>query len=193
MDMTIKEALAQLDPMVDEHWTADGLPRMDVVEGLVGTKEITRQDVTEADPEFCREEALNRAAEAEENDDDASAQVQERQEEGQGEVVTKLDLDQQIQDMDAEITSLQKARDDVARERDRLQQAEYGGHTAADDTKARLAYIRKQHELRLERAGRRAEIFKQLQPGDISKGSQLDAAMSRKTARGTQRPNRPPL
>ena len=52
--MEIKEALAQLDPKNDEHWTADGAPRVDVVASLTGNKDLKRQDITDADPTFTR-------------------------------------------------------------------------------------------------------------------------------------------
>ncbi len=53
MTLQIKDALARLDAANDEHWTADGMPRMDVMEELVGTS-ITRKDVTDALPDFSR-------------------------------------------------------------------------------------------------------------------------------------------
>lgn len=64
--MNIVEALGTLDPANDEQWTADGLPRMDVIEELVGDKSITRADVTNAAPDFTRETA---AAASEPNTD----------------------------------------------------------------------------------------------------------------------------
>lgn len=51
--MNINQALAALDPHDDDHWTADGLPRVDVVAGMVGA-EVKRQDITNADPQFSR-------------------------------------------------------------------------------------------------------------------------------------------
>ncbi len=53
--MNINEALSSLDPANDEHWTADGLPRMDAVQALVGSSDITREDVTNAAPDLTRE------------------------------------------------------------------------------------------------------------------------------------------
>jgi hypothetical protein len=56
--MKIKEALSHLDPANDEHWTADGLPRMDaIVELLGGDTSVTRKDVTDAVPGLTREVA----------------------------------------------------------------------------------------------------------------------------------------
>ncbi len=53
MTLQIQAALAKLDAANDEHWTADGMPRMDVMEELVG-ESITRKDVTDALPDFSR-------------------------------------------------------------------------------------------------------------------------------------------
>ncbi len=55
--MQILEALAKLDPSADVHWTLDGAPRMDVMQKLVGSAELTRADVTNAAPSFSRENA----------------------------------------------------------------------------------------------------------------------------------------
>jgi len=46
----IKEALATFDPAKDEFWTADGLPKIEVV-GIVGLK---RSDITKVAPHFTR-------------------------------------------------------------------------------------------------------------------------------------------
>lgn len=54
----IIDALALLDPARDEHWTTDGLPRVDVLSELLGGEKVTRQLVTEAAPEFTRGVAL---------------------------------------------------------------------------------------------------------------------------------------
>lgn len=51
--MNIKEALAQLDTLDDDQWTADGAPKTDAVSTLVGEK-VSRSDITEAAPKFSR-------------------------------------------------------------------------------------------------------------------------------------------
>lgn len=58
----ITQALSQLDPADNAHWTADGMPRMDVVEKLVGDSSITRKNVTDAAPDFTRDTATELAA-----------------------------------------------------------------------------------------------------------------------------------
>lgn len=49
----ILEVLAKLDVNNDEHWTADGAPRMDVIEHIAGEK-YTRDDIKKAAPKFNR-------------------------------------------------------------------------------------------------------------------------------------------
>ncbi|UFK26672.1 hypothetical protein [Roseobacter phage RDJL3] len=49
----ILEAVRSLDPQNDEHWTADGLPRLDAVENLLGG-DVSRKAVTNAAPDFTR-------------------------------------------------------------------------------------------------------------------------------------------
>lgn len=61
--MQILQALSLLDPENNDHWTADGLPRLDQLSKLSGAK-FTRKDVTNADPEFNREKASLEKAEA---------------------------------------------------------------------------------------------------------------------------------
>jgi hypothetical protein len=60
MDMTdnepqIKEALSLLDSNDNDHWTADGLPKIDVVSSLAEIKGLKRGDITKAAPTFTRE------------------------------------------------------------------------------------------------------------------------------------------
>lgn len=55
--MTLAEAIAALDPANDDHWTADGLPRMDAIMELTGDPSITRKHVTDAAPQLTRSNA----------------------------------------------------------------------------------------------------------------------------------------
>lgn len=54
-DEQIKAALAELDHEDDEHWTNDGKPAMKAVEAILGRTDITRAQVTAADPELRRD------------------------------------------------------------------------------------------------------------------------------------------
>lgn len=52
--MNIKDALLQLDPSNANHWTQDGMPRLETVRILLGDPTITREQVTSAAPLFTR-------------------------------------------------------------------------------------------------------------------------------------------
>lgn len=58
--MNIKDALAQLDPQNNNHWTGDGLPLVQAVSDLVG-KDVSRKEVTDALPGFSRALAIKNA------------------------------------------------------------------------------------------------------------------------------------
>lgn len=53
----ILEALGKLDPTNENHWTADGLPRIETVRMLAGDQGITREQITAEAPDFSRETA----------------------------------------------------------------------------------------------------------------------------------------
>lgn len=53
MSKAILAALEQLDPQNDNHWTGDGLPRLDTLKALSG-EDVTRAKATEAAPYFTR-------------------------------------------------------------------------------------------------------------------------------------------
>lgn len=50
----IRAAVTQLDPAKDEHWTADGLPRVDAVAALSGEQSVNRRDVERYAPDVVR-------------------------------------------------------------------------------------------------------------------------------------------
>ncbi len=54
----IAEALSKLDPNNDNHWTSDGLPRIDTVKMLAGNPALTREMITAEVPNFSRQIAL---------------------------------------------------------------------------------------------------------------------------------------
>lgn len=54
----ILEALGKLDPANENHWTADGLPRIETVRMLAGDQTITREQITAEAPDFSRSTAV---------------------------------------------------------------------------------------------------------------------------------------
>lgn len=59
--MNLAQAIARLDHNVEEHWTSDGLPRMDALVAMTGDAGLTRKRVTEAAPGLTRASARAQA------------------------------------------------------------------------------------------------------------------------------------
>lgn len=59
----LQEAILQLNPALDKHWTNSGKPAMSAVEEIYGSSDITRRNVNEALPGWDREKAKERAGE----------------------------------------------------------------------------------------------------------------------------------
>jgi hypothetical protein len=57
-DREVLEAVKQLDPNEDSHWTTTGKPMLKVVEDVFGRAGVTRQDVESAAPGYNRDKAL---------------------------------------------------------------------------------------------------------------------------------------
>lgn len=68
--MDINEALASLDPANDDQWTADGLPKVDVIRAATNDYALTRADITNAAPQFTRETAVDKDVPDEPNEDE---------------------------------------------------------------------------------------------------------------------------
>jgi hypothetical protein len=56
-DNKILDAVNQLDPNNDNHWTADGLPRLETVRLMASDSSLSRDDVEKAAPDFRRPKA----------------------------------------------------------------------------------------------------------------------------------------
>ncbi len=67
--MTIEKALAALDPNDDDHWTADGLPRVDAVAVLING-DVTRREITNAAPTLTRDSVIDPEEESEEEEEE---------------------------------------------------------------------------------------------------------------------------
>lgn len=73
----IINALEQLDPKNDHQWTEEGAPLMAVIHNILGNDKVTRQEVTDAIPNFTRQNLIEAAKEKEV----ADGQVEEKTEE----------------------------------------------------------------------------------------------------------------
>lgn len=84
--MELKEALASLDMENDEQWTKDGLPKVDVVAALVEDENLTRSAITDAAPQFTRENPVIEIPEPNEDEDvdDEQANAEEASDDDDG-------------------------------------------------------------------------------------------------------------
>jgi len=98
----------------------------------------------------------------------------------------------------AEVAQLRNERDTATNRMQKLQEEEAdllrrfsvsNEHNHIDNQRAIMAHLQRQHEVRMARAGRHQQaVASGLSPEDLRGKSALDAAMSRKTNRGTHRP-----
>ncbi len=211
----IKQALAKLDVNNDNHWTAEGQPRIDTVKMLASDQTITRDDITKASPEFTRESAtaaLAQAPAAQTSQGNAAADSTVSPANAQppaiqdpvviAEPVNLDEYDQAIADaweavdemnqarvkFDEEYAKRTKAYDDAVDAKvkagagETVTNAIQGYH----ESQKRLLEARANRGRTLQEAGLTAKDLSALLPGR----SPIDAAMGRKTSRGTQRPVR---
>jgi hypothetical protein len=211
MKMNIADALDELDLDNDEHWTSDGLPRLDAVEEYLGRK-TTRKEVKEAAPHFTRDNPqLAQVIDPETQGDvevagpspmvgEDTAQAGEAipapipaADGAKGEDLRpeSQKLDEAANDLTVEIAKLQA-------ERSRLQAAASQAHTieAKDrdpqaNQKELMRYISSQKDQRMARAQERQRVKELLGQAPASGGfSPLDQALNaRKPKAGTTRPD----
>lgn len=211
-NMTIKDALGRLDPENDYVWTSDGLPRMEAVERLLVDRSVSRKDVTDTDPEFCREVAKLRKAEDDQvitgimNEPELSPRAEAKAERDKDGVqkerkaqTQEIDPEEALRDMiqtvSAEIETLSteraqidKAIDQLIKHQAQLQVKTQVQHSATADTKARMTFIHSQNEQRAKRHEKGRMIIAAIGKDGLNPLSRIDQAMRRKTARGTRRP-----
>ncbi len=212
----LTKALASLDAENDEHWTADGLPRVDVVEGLLGGK-ADRQAITEAAPHFTRDAwRAQKAAQPPTDEKPTIAEIETAMDEGknpeikadgtvtfdelteQEQLVATLDEQaheklEEIREAEAEVAAAQKRVVALNAEHDQLRFKRESAMPSPTHQESIRAYIDSQNKIRAERVARRNKALEGLKPSDLRKGSPLDEAHQRRNQRGTKRPGRLPL
>lgn len=197
----ISDILSQLDPDNDEHWTSEGLPRMEVLEARL-ERQVKRKDVTDAWPDFTRELArsidpLDQAQDpspaqpvvdeslvqaqpmAAEDDDQADQDDQDDQEPGsRAEIQAEIDAGiARVAEIDAEIHRLGRERLEVD---ERVQHALEERDTRfppLSEGAAMKAYLESQFQQRLARFAGRVPDAKA--PIDASRGRRGGPASQR--------------
>lgn len=234
----ILTALTQLDTTNDEHWTGDGLPRLDALAKLMHVSNVKRGDVTEAAPNFTRDNATLEAPEVPaeptgatamggssdplgpDESDVSTAQAADADDAtdpaGQPPAITLDESLEGLFDDDEPANEMDEAELAVAEAKAKLEEAEAAANEAKkvvaeaqkdvdrivaerdanksphEDMEARLTYIRRQHQMRAERAGAAHAVLKGINLENLDPRSPLDRAMARKKGFGNRgRPQMP--
>ncbi len=199
----VTEALAKLDVNNDNHWTADGLPRIDTVRMIAGNQALTREMITAEMPEFSRQTASLGASVAapvvpvvpvapveqpkeEEEEEEEVAEVSPPVEEPVRDFEDELVVAQQeLHDAIAARNEAQRLVDEKQNAMDEVISAQ---HAYADQTSIEVAvqgYLASQKELLTER-GRRSQVLREkgVTLADIQdlipQKAPIDIALSRK-------------
>jgi hypothetical protein len=219
MPMTIDEALKALDKTNTDHWTADGSPRMEVLQELTGDPALTRRKVLEAAPGFTRETAADPVSaepglspateqgsvaqplaeieteiETETTDqaNDASLDDPDEEEDDLEDVLAIAE--EELAVAEAELNERRKVVEALVARRDKLIAARDRERTPHDDQVERMRFIAMQHSMRLERAGQKALANDlALSARGMTAASPLDQSMARRSGRGFGRPAARPL
>lgn len=215
--MNIQETLARLEPGNDAHWTADGMPRLDIIQGLMGDGSLSRKMVIDAAPDFTRasaqaavDQSADKAAEVLEpheedrapyDTSDPSWVLTARKEDVFKDEASIVEAQGAVSDLitgwNRDIEHLKKRileANVLQRRLDRVLQRVLATKPK-DQTDPIQMYLRRQNENRARRAERaQAFVAKGISQKDlalaISGKSQIDLALGqRKPAPGTTRPN----
>lgn len=197
----IKTALQSLDPDNNDQWTSSGQPLVDAVQKAMGDATVTRQEITNADPQFSRD-ALKAALSGNQSVTDPVEKT------GDGKPDVQEQLAQRAGQLDELEGYVAEAEKDLRDTRERAEKAQHALVqaqlkrdallAAADKLKLPLhventhsiqAFIAKQAEERAARAGVAQELRKHgITPQLLAPGSKLDQAMARKRGFGLTRP-----
>lgn len=194
MALSLEDALKALDANNDEHWTVDGAPSLNYVRELTDDteKEITRELIIKVAPELTREALIAKAdPQPAPTQAETPADIVAKEEGLHDEVAS---LDQEISEIDQKMAALDNKKHALMAQRQQkaAHSTEYN-HRA--DQQRKIDYIKKQNEIRIERATRRAKFLGSaagaVKPGDFDPRAKIDQAMARKNVRGAQRPQVP--
>lgn len=194
---SLLDVLKRLDPDNEEHWTADGFPKVDVVQELSGDNMVNRAQITEAAPLLSRETYKEVFKVVEDESETGKDQPDGRTtEEEKEEVDRETEIRARLPEIEKEMNDAAKAIDgmktrihELGIEHKALAQELEGIEKAAERPNTRIKeYIQSQNHLREQRHNAHSEVLKNLDPKSINPKSPLDAAMSRKNLRGAQRP-----
>ena len=152
MTNKIVEALLKLDVKNDNHWTADGLPRLDTVKMLASDQTLTRDSVTAAAPGFSRTTATGYTA--------PSAEQQAPQAQGQGGSGEQQQSAAPAAPQASQATEFDQQADDLDSGKAEQSKLEGSAGLATDDIAALEAALAEQEELVSKIRAHKVEVDK---------------------------------
>lgn len=197
--MNINEALSQLDPTNDDHWTNDGLPRLDAVSELTGSQ-VKRAEVTNANPTFSRTSSKE-VIQSDRHDEEKGEKEEVVAPLTELELLAKKadKLSAALLEAQQNLSEWKEKADRLANETNHLnrmvdrEKAKVKNH----DTKNVRDYLAKQREVRASKAAATKKFFEETgtTPARIADAANtlapIDAAMrGRKAKPGSTRPSR---
>lgn len=189
----ILSALAKLDVANDDHWTGDGLPRVDVIETLLGSK-ITRAEVTAAARSFNRLSPELPEVVAQVPTADPVPDLPTYEDADEAEAHDELtEAEAELAALELQRVALEQRRAELERQRDEIIEANTPANDHIANQIAIRDYLDSQQRAREERgATRRALAEANLNLGELAASlrSPIDSAFSRKNGRGAGRPTR---
>lgn len=155
----ILESLSLLDPTEDEHWTQEGLPRLDMVgEG------VTRKEIQAVAPLFNRKSSVLPEAEPELTPAEVKKTLEEE----------LLDVQKRTNDAKAAIEAARQAKIDAEKAlydaQMALEQIRYDekAKDTRTDTEINMDYLKSEFNQRLMRAQRRKHVHELLEMADLN-------------------------
>lgn len=115
--MDLIEAISALDADNDEHWTANGLPRIDALKEMTGEDDITRMMIDELAPDYTRTSRYDLY----DDDDDIADSVPDEVVAEPAPVVSASEVESAIAKRTARIEVLEEEIDTLGREVEVLQ------------------------------------------------------------------------
>lgn len=203
----IVQALDMLDPSDDEHWTEDGSPRVDKVREITGIEDLSREEITDAAPQFMRpstepeETPVGQVEEEKPKEEVAElSPVEEEPEVSDEEAEQRMtaygramdDLDNNITAINQELADKKNALLEAKAERARVQEERDAEFPPKSPAEAYREVVARAHAERASRVGARIALEDLAgKPLDIRTGSALDESMKSRRGFGNARPAYP--
>lgn len=193
----IAEVLNSLDVANDTLWTDDGSPLVEEVQRLANDATITRAQINEAIPGFCRVMAepaeKNTKIETEQPKIEAAFDPkQEPEVNGSGEQLSELEvraiLERRIRDAETALTTARRVTSESRQEELRCEQRLTRAHI---DHQRKYPPITAAQNIQDHLRSQQDQLYERVTGQSAAGRAQIDITMERRNSRGWSRPTRP--